>query len=406
MRELLDQAGSYTLAVVVHAVAASVLVLSVQWPGLKPSVPEAIESVQATVVDEKRVQVELQRIRDRETAKRREEEDRAEVAREQRAHEERRLADIRDRRQQEEDESRQEAERLRKERERLLEERDQAELERERANAERQAEERRRQEAEVARLAEERRRQEVETARRAEEQRRREAEAARVAEERRRQEAEAARLAEERRGQEAKAASARAEERRRKEVEQARRRRELEMARLGAKEERRAEAERQRREEERSRRELMAREQERLEQARKAIFAKALEEYIGAIQSSVARNWRRPTGVPSGLKCTVNVVQANNGEVLRVEITQSSGNVAFDRSVEQAVLAASPLPPPKQRAVFDRQPQELTRAKNPALDLLGPHISPISCCGRRLVASALPRPPPQRAVPARAASTA
>ena len=99
----------------------------------------------------------------------------------------------------------------------------------------------------------------------------------------------------------------------------------------------------------------MAREQKRLEQERQAIFAKALKEYIGAIRSSVARSWRRPTGVPPGLECTVNVVQAPNGKVLRVEITQSSGNVAFDRSVEQAVLAASPLPRPKHKAVFDRE---------------------------------------------------
>ena len=117
----------------------------------------------------------------------------------------------------------------------------------------------------------------------------------------------------------------------------------------------RAEAERRRKQDERARPELLAREQQRLEQERKAVFAKALEEYIGAIHSSVARNWRRPTGVPPGLKCTVIVVQATNGQVLRVEIIQSSGNVAFDRSVEQAVLAASPLPPPRQKAMFDRE---------------------------------------------------
>jgi colicin import membrane protein len=141
-------------------------------------------------------------------------------------------------------------------------------------------------------------------------------------------------------------------------VEKTRRRRELEVARRQLDEERRAEreeAERRRRQDERNRQELLAREQQRLEQERRAIFAKALEEYIGAIQSSVARNWRRPTGVPPGLTCTVNVVQAANGQVLHVEIAQSSGNVAFDRSVEQAVLAASPLPPPRQKAVFDRE---------------------------------------------------
>jgi colicin import membrane protein len=165
-------------------------------------------------------------------------------------------------------------------------------------------------------------------------------------------------VAEEQRRATAEAAARQAEEQRRKEVEKARRQEELAMvARQRDREARKAEAEQQRRrrEEERSRRELMAREQQRLEQERKAIFAKALEEYIGAIQSSVVRNWRRPTGVPPRLNCTVNVVQANNGKVLRVEITQSSGNVAFDRSVEQAVLAASPLPPPRHKAVFDRE---------------------------------------------------
>ena len=192
----------------------------------------------------------------------------------------------------------------------------------------------------------------------AEEERRKEVEMARLTEEKRREKAEAERVVEEQRRVEAAAAARRAEERRRREVENARRRQELELARRKAEEERRAkqaEADRRKREEERARRELMAREQQRLEQERKAIFAKALEEYIGAIQSSVARNWRRPTGVPPGLKCTVNVVQATNGKVLRVEITQSSGNVAFDRSVEQAVLAASPLPPPRHKAVFDRE---------------------------------------------------
>ena len=105
-----------------------------------------------------------------------------------------------------------------------------------------------------------------------------------------------------------------------------------------------------------TRRVLERRQQRRhLEQERKAIFARALEEYIGSIQASVAEHWRRPTGVPAGLACTVNVLQDDNGKVLRVEIIESSGNVAFDRSVEQAVRAASPLPRPRRRAVFDRE---------------------------------------------------
>ena len=333
MRELLDQVGPYVLAVLVHAAAAGVLVLSVQWPGVKRTAPEVVESVEATVVDEERVQMEIKRIRDRETAKRRQEEERAEVARKQREHEERRRGEA--------------------EAARLAEEQRQKEAERARLT-----EEQRRIEAETERRAEERRRQDAKIARLAEERLRREATEARLAEEQRRKEAETARLAEEQRRVKAEAAARQAEEQRLKEIERTRRRQELEMARRKAEEERRAnraEADRRKREEERARRELMAREQRRLEQERKAILAKALEEYIGAIQSSVTRNWRRPTGVPRGLKCTVSVVQAKNGKVLRVEIAQSSGNVAFDRSVEQAVRAASPLPLPRQRAVFERE---------------------------------------------------
>ena len=114
------------------------------------------------------------------------------------------------------------------------------------------------------------------------------------------------------------------------------------------------ETERRRREAMRGRRELMTRERGRLEHERKAIFARDREEYIGAIMAKVVRIWRRPTGVPPGLKCTVSVGQANNGRGLEVKILQSSGSAEFDRSVEEAVLAALPLPTPRNRAIFDR----------------------------------------------------
>ena len=76
-------------------------------------------------------------------------------------------------------------------------------------------------------------------------------------------------------------------------------------------------------------------------------------EYLQAIQSSVIRNWRRPSRVPPGLKSIVWIKQARTGQVLRVTITEGSGNTAFDRSVEQAILAASPLPLPRNPKLFD-----------------------------------------------------
>ena len=77
-------------------------------------------------------------------------------------------------------------------------------------------------------------------------------------------------------------------------------------------------------------------------------------EYVGKIKETIERNWLRPPGNPTGLKCVVRVSQIPGGEVVQVEIRTSSGNVAFDRSVEDAVLRASPLPVPKDPALFDR----------------------------------------------------
>ena len=83
--------------------------------------------------------------------------------------------------------------------------------------------------------------------------------------------------------------------------------------------------------------------------------AQLLAEYIGQIQATVNRNWIRPTGAGKGLKCTVKVAQIPGGEVHSVVITKSSGNVAFDRSVENAVLKSSPLPQPKDPSLFARE---------------------------------------------------
>ena len=50
----------------------------------------------------------------------------------------------------------------------------------------------------------------------------------------------------------------------------------------------------------------------------------------------------------------MRVVQIPSGEVVQVEIVTSSGNVAFDRSIEEAALRSSPLPLPKDPSLFDR----------------------------------------------------
>ena len=77
-------------------------------------------------------------------------------------------------------------------------------------------------------------------------------------------------------------------------------------------------------------------------------------EYIAQIKDKIERNWLRPPGTASGRKCVVRVSQIPGGEVVQAEIQTSSGNIAFDRSVEEAVLRSSPLPVPKDPSLFDR----------------------------------------------------
>jgi colicin import membrane protein len=79
----------------------------------------------------------------------------------------------------------------------------------------------------------------------------------------------------------------------------------------------------------------------------------ALEEFIPYIQQKVNRNWLRPPGSPAGLVCTVLVRLIPGGDVVGATVIQSSGDPVFDRSVETAVLKASPLPLPDDASLFE-----------------------------------------------------
>lgn len=69
--------------------------------------------------------------------------------------------------------------------------------------------------------------------------------------------------------------------------------------------------------------------------------------YKGLIRSKITQNWIFPASYKKGLKCKVLVRLIPSGDVVSVRIIESSGNSAFDRSVEMAVNKASPLPVPK-----------------------------------------------------------
>ncbi len=178
--------------------------------------------------------------------------------------------------------------------------------------------------------------------------------------ERKRKEAEKKRLAEQNAKEEA--ARKRKEEQQRtaeeRRLEEERRLLEEERRREEEEERQRIEAERQLAEsleaEERERRVAAeAEERERKEAARKARALTAAEKYKLLIRQKVSRNWARPPGAQRGLQCTVRVRLVPSGDVLQVTVAKTSGDEQFDRSVENAVYKASPLPLPGDRDLFE-----------------------------------------------------
>ena len=78
----------------------------------------------------------------------------------------------------------------------------------------------------------------------------------------------------------------------------------------------------------------------------------AIARYKVLIRQKVEQNWVRPPDSRKGMKCVVRVKLVQGGDVLEAEVVQSSGDPVFDRSVENAVYRASPLPLPDDSTLF------------------------------------------------------
>jgi colicin import membrane protein len=102
---------------------------------------------------------------------------------------------------------------------------------------------------------------------------------------------------------------------------------------------------------------LAREEQERAEARRQAEQAardqSELARYEGLIRQRVEHNWVRPAGWSRGMECIVRVRLVPTGEVISATVIRSSGDAAFDRSVENAVYKASPLPLPEDKGLFE-----------------------------------------------------
>jgi colicin import membrane protein len=80
----------------------------------------------------------------------------------------------------------------------------------------------------------------------------------------------------------------------------------------------------------------------------------ALANWQAQIAARITRAWLRPPTAKPGIECTINVTQVPGGEVTQVTIGQCNGDQAVRESIEAAVYRASPLPPPPDPSLFDR----------------------------------------------------
>lgn len=92
--------------------------------------------------------------------------------------------------------------------------------------------------------------------------------------------------------------------------------------------------------------------------------------YHAGIYDLVRRNWSRPPSARTGMSARLQVELIPTGEVIAVEIVESSGSAAFDRSAEIAVRQAKRFEVPTDNALFERhfrrfyflfQPEDLLR---------------------------------------------
>jgi colicin import membrane protein len=77
-------------------------------------------------------------------------------------------------------------------------------------------------------------------------------------------------------------------------------------------------------------------------------------QYAALIRQHIERNWNRPPSARGGLECEIKVAQTPSGVVLSVQVGQCNGDAAVKQSIETAVLRASPLPPPPDPRLFQR----------------------------------------------------
>jgi colicin import membrane protein len=150
------------------------------------------------------------------------------------------------------------------------------------------------------------------------------------------------------------------EDRKRREREEEERKRreeeEKERQRQEAERKRQEDIQRQREENERIRRELEAEErQAEIDAEARRLAAENSPEmaaYTFAMAQKIRRSWAVPASANEDTVCVVRVRQTRTGDVISANIVSCNGDDAVRRSVEAAVMRASPLPGPSNPDLF------------------------------------------------------
>jgi colicin import membrane protein len=80
----------------------------------------------------------------------------------------------------------------------------------------------------------------------------------------------------------------------------------------------------------------------------------ALVSWVGQITARIQRAWLRPPSARQGIQCVLHITQAPGGAVLSARIESCNGDQAVRESIEAAAYRASPLPPPPDPSLFER----------------------------------------------------
>ncbi|MFT6261438.1 MAG: colicin import membrane protein [Bermanella sp.] len=81
----------------------------------------------------------------------------------------------------------------------------------------------------------------------------------------------------------------------------------------------------------------------------------AIASYAGQIKSLIQSVWRFPPSAKHEQVVLLRIFMVPTGEVTDVQVVESSGNSALDRSAEKAVWRVARFPVPKDSSLFEQQ---------------------------------------------------